>query len=75
MDEPVDYRKVADYLEETRNLPNVEIATEFHSTWLDNTKAKFLLDWRPKFDLSRLIDAAWNYERDQNDPRKIWYPG
>ena len=75
MDEPVDYRKVADYLEETRNLPNVEIATEFHSTWLDNTKAKFLLDWRPKFDLSKLIDAAWNYERDQNDLRKIWYPG
>ena len=75
MDEPVDYGKMADYLKETRGLPNVEVSTEFHSTWLDNTKAKFLLDWRPKFDLPRLIDAAWDYKRDQNDPRKIWYPG
>jgi nucleoside-diphosphate-sugar epimerase len=75
MDEPVDYRKMANYLEETRGLPNVEIATEFHSTWLDNTKAKFLLNWRPKFDLPRMIEAAWNYQRDQDDPRKIWYPG
>ena len=75
MDEPVDYGKIADYLKETRGLPNVEVSTEFHSTWLDNTKAKFLLDWRPKFDLPRLIDAAWDYKRDQDDPRKIWYPG
>ena len=75
MDEPVDYGKMADYLKETRGLPNVEVSTEFHSTWLDNTKAKFLLDWRPKFDLPRLIDAAWDYKRDQDDPRKIWYPG
>ena len=75
MDEPVDYRKIANYLEETRGLPNVEIATEFHSTWLDNTKAKFLLNWRPKFDLPGMIEAAWDYQRDQDDPRKIWYPG
>ncbi len=75
MDEPVDYGKMADYLKETRGLPNVEVSTEFHSTWLDNTKAKFLLDWRPKFDLPKLIDAAWDYKRDQDDPRKIWYPG
>jgi UDP-glucose 4-epimerase len=75
MDEPVDYGEVAEYLRRTRGLPAVKIATPFHSTWLDNTKAKFLLGWRPRFDLARLIDEAWNYQRAANDPRKIWYPG
>ncbi|HCL30079.1 MAG TPA: NAD(P)-dependent oxidoreductase [Candidatus Latescibacteria bacterium] len=75
MDEPVDYRIMADYLYETRGLPSVDVPTPFHRTWLDNDKAKFLLDWRPEYDLSRLIAAAWDYERADDDPRKIWYPG
>ena len=75
MDEPVDYRKMADYLADTRGLPSVDVATEFHGTWLDNSKAKFLLGWRPHYDLHRLIDASWDYQRSADDPRKIWYPG
>lgn len=75
MDEPVDYRAVASYLHESRGLPSIDVPTDFHSTWLDNTKAKFLLDWRPHYDLPRLIDSAWDYERSDKDPRKIWYPG
>ena len=75
MDEPVDYRHVADYLKETRELPSVEIETPFWSTWLDNTKAKFLLGWRPAFDLKRLIEEAWTYQRSESDPRRVWYPG
>jgi len=75
MDEPVDYRKVADYLHQTRNLSAIEIKTPYHSTWLDNTKAKFLLGWRPRLDLKRLIDDAWGYQRSPTDPRKVWYPG
>ena len=75
MDEPVDYRKVADHLARTRGLPSVDIRTPYHSTWLDNTKAKFLLGWRPIYDLSRLIDEAWDYRRPPGDPRKVWYPG
>jgi UDP-glucose 4-epimerase len=75
MDEPVDYRQVADYLRETRRMPSVEIATPYWSTWLDNSKAKFLLGWRPRFDLKRLIDEAWSYQRSEADPRKVWYPG
>jgi len=75
MDEPVDYGEVAHYLKKTRALPAVEIRTSYHSTWLDNSKAKFLLGWRPKYDLPRLIDEAWNYQRTPDDPRKIWYPG
>ena len=75
MDEPVDYRKMADYLQRTRNLPSVDIETPFHRTWLDNTKAKFLLSWRPQYDLEKLIDAAWDYRRSPDDARKIWYPG
>ena len=75
MDEPVDYRKLADHLEATRGLPAVEVPTAFHGTWLDNTKARFLLGWRPHYDLPRLADAAWDYYRAPDDPRKVWYPG
>lgn len=75
MDEPVDYRIMADYLYETRGLASVDVSTPFHRTWLDNNKAKFCLDWRPKIDLDDLIDNAWDYKRADDDPRKIWYPG
>jgi nucleoside-diphosphate-sugar epimerase len=75
MDEPVDYRRVAEHLHATRQLPAVEIKTLYYSTWLDNAKAKFLLGWRPRYDLKRLIDDAWDYRRGENDPRKVWYPG
>ena len=75
MDEPVDYGEMGKYLNSTRGFPTVEIKTEFHSTWLDNTKAKFLLGWRPEYDLKKLVDAAFDYVRAEDDPRKIWYPG
>lgn len=75
MDEPVNYRAVADYLLETRGLPSVDVPTEFHSNWLDNCKAKYLLGWRPKYDLKRLIDSAWEYRSSSEDPRIVWYPG
>lgn len=75
MDEPVDYGEVALYLSKTRGIPSIAIKTPYWSTWLDNAKAKFLLDWRPRFDLARLIDEAWSYERSALEPRKVWYPG
>ncbi len=75
MDEPVDYAEVASYLAETRGLPAVGVPTAYHSTWLDNTKAKFLLGWRPQVDLKRMVDLAWDYERASDDARVIWYPG
>jgi UDP-glucose 4-epimerase len=75
MDEPVDYGEVGQYLSQTRGLPTVEISTPFHGTWLDNTKAKFLLNWRPEYDLKKLIDSSWDYQRTLEDPRIVWYPG
>ena len=75
MDEPVDYQEVADYLRQTRGMPAVEIKTPYWSTWLDNSKARFLLGWRPRFDLKRLIEEAWSYRRSETDPRHVWYPG
>ena len=75
MDAPVDYGDMGRYLTETRGLPTVEIRTPFHSTWLDNTKAKFLLGWRPEFDLHKMIDSAWDYRRAPDNPRVVWYPG
>jgi UDP-glucose 4-epimerase len=75
MDEPVDYGEVGSYLAASRGLPWVEIPTPYYSTWLDNTKAKFLLGWRPSYDLKKMIDAAWDYQRAENDARVVWYPG
>ena len=75
MDEPLDYRAVAEHLAEKRGLPSVEVPTPYHSTWLDNSKAKFLLGWRPEIDARKLADLAWDYQRAEDDPRKIWYPG
>ncbi|WP_437692562.1 NAD-dependent epimerase/dehydratase family protein [Sorangium sp. So ce176] len=75
MDEPVDYGELASYLETTRGLPSVRVKTPYHSTWLDNTKAKFLLGWRPQYNLARLADAAFDHARAPDDPRITWYPG
>ncbi|MBP3124677.1 NAD(P)-dependent oxidoreductase [Thalassospira sp. ER-Se-21-Dark] len=75
MDEPVDYAQVADYLVRTRDMEPVEIPTPFHSNWLDNTKARHALGWRPQVDFEEMIERAWAYERSPSDPRKIWYPG
>ncbi|HMB22805.1 MAG TPA: NAD(P)-dependent oxidoreductase [Anaerolineales bacterium] len=75
MDEPVDYGEVGRYLAKTRGLPTVGIQTSYHSTWLDNAKARFLLGWRAEYDLKKLIESAWNYQRAPDDPRVIWYPG
>ena len=73
--EPVDYGELGAYLADSRGLPTVPVETPFHSTWLDNAKAKFLLGWRPQYDMRRLADEAWQYRRAADDPRVIWYPG
>jgi nucleoside-diphosphate-sugar epimerase len=75
MNEPVDYGQVAEYLKRTRGIEHATIATSFHSNWLDNSKARHRLGWRPQTDFEALIERAWSYERDPGDPRKIWYPG
>jgi UDP-glucose 4-epimerase len=75
MDEPVDYGELAAHLQQTRGLPSVRITTPYHSTWLDNAKARFLLGWRPRYDTRRMADAAFDYVRSAGDPRKVWYPG
>ena len=73
MDEPVNYQLAADYLKETRNLDCVGVTTPFYSTWLDN--ARLRLGWSPDYDLSKLIDSSWDYERSSDDERKVYYPG
>ncbi len=75
MDEPVDYGALAAYLRESRGLPSVDVPTPYHSTWLDNTKARFTLGFRPRYDLKRLADAAFDYRRAPDDPRTVFYPG
>lgn len=75
MNEPVDYGELAAYLKKTRGIDSAPVKTPYRSTWLDNTKAKFLLGWRPEYDLAKMIDAAYDYKRSAEDPRVIWYPG
>lgn len=75
MDEPVDYGELSRYLAATRGLPSVGIQTPYYSTWLDNTKAKMLLGWRPAYDLKKMTDSAWEYQRTETEPRIVFYPG
>lgn len=75
MDEPVDYGTVAAHLKATRGLPSIDIPSQYHSNWLDNTRAKYELGWRPRYDTKKLIDAAFTYQRSTQDQRKVWYPG
>ncbi len=75
MNEPVDYARVADYLQSTRGYATVEIPSPYHSNWLDNSKARHLLDWHPAIAFEALVEAAWTYRRAADDPRKVWYPG
>jgi UDP-glucose 4-epimerase len=75
MDRPVDYGELADYLARTRGLDSIEVPSRFHSNWMDNSKAKYLLGWQPEYDLEKLVDSAWEYERAEDDPRVVYYPG
>jgi UDP-glucose 4-epimerase len=75
MDRPVDYGEVAAYLKRTRGLDSIDVPSQYHSNWMDNSKAKNALDWQPEYDLERLVDSAFDFKRTQNDPRVVWYPG
>ena len=75
MDEPVDYGALAAYLASTRGLPSVRVRGPYVSNWMDNSRAKADLGWRPSYDLARLVEAAWTFERAPDDPRRVWYPG
>jgi nucleoside-diphosphate-sugar epimerase len=74
-DEPVDYAAVANHLARTRGLPAKEVRGPYHSNWMDNSRAKAELGWRPSYDLEALIESAWTYQRSAEEPRKVWYPG
>ena len=75
MTSPIDYGKVASYLEQTRGLRAVRINSPFHSNALDNSKARLQLGWEPAYDMQKLIDEAFNYQREPDDVRHIWYVG
>lgn len=75
MDRPVDYGELAAHLKRTRGLGSIDIPSQYQSTWMDNAKARFFLDWQPRYDLAKLVDSAFDYARSQNDPRVVWYPG
>lgn len=75
MNRPVDYAEVAAHMEKSRGQKSVTIPSQFHSNWLDNNKARLQLEWEPQYDLQKLIEEAYTYQRADNDPRKIWYAG
>jgi nucleoside-diphosphate-sugar epimerase len=75
MTEPVDYGLAAEHLLRTRGLRSVSLKTPYHSNTLDNAKARLHLNWKPQYDLGRLIEDAFTYQRSPSDPRKVWYPG
>ncbi|WP_136465370.1 NAD-dependent epimerase/dehydratase family protein [Flagellimonas onchidii] len=70
MDNPVDYGEMANYLKTTKGLPSISVKTDYYSTWLDNSKAKFILGWSPEYDMKRLVDDAWDYDNASNSKSK-----
>lgn len=75
MDEPVDYADVARHLTRTRGLTSIDIQSQYVSNWMDNTRARYELGWRPRYDLEKLIESSWTYPRADDDVRRVWYPG
>jgi len=75
MTRPLDYAEMALHLQATRGLRGVSIKTSFYSNALDNAKARHMLAWEPEYDLSKLIDSAFAYQRAATDVRKVWYAG
>ncbi len=75
MTDPLDYGALAAILSERHGLEPIEIRTPFHSNWLDYTKARHLLGWRPDVDLEMLVERAWQYKRAEGEVRRIWYQG
>jgi nucleoside-diphosphate-sugar epimerase len=75
MNRPLDYGEAAAHLSRTRGFKRAEIRTDFHSNWLDNSKARHLLGWEPEYDFIKLIEEAFAYQRQADEPRKVWYVG
>jgi hypothetical protein len=71
MDEPVDYGELGAYLASRTDCR----PSAFGPRIARKHEAKFLLDWKPAYDLKRLTDAAWDYQRPAGEPRAVWYPG
>ena len=68
MDEPVDYGELGAYLRRRAACRASGSRRRTTPTWLDNAKAKFLLGWRPRYDLERITDAAFDYQRAETTP-------
>lgn len=75
MTRAIDYAEVAAYLEASRGKRGVRINSPFHSNLLDNAKARLRLGWEPAYDMQKLIDEAFDFQRAEDDIRKIWYAG
>ena len=52
MDEPVDYAADAAHLKATQGLGSIDIPERLSFQLADNTRAKFDLNWRPRYDLA-----------------------
>jgi hypothetical protein len=50
-------------------LGSIDIPSAYHSNWLDNARAKFDLNWRPRTDLAKLIASG---AFDESDAQAAW---
>ena len=75
MTTPLDYSEVSRLLHTNFGLRSIAIKTPFHSNSFSNAKAQRVLNWKPKYDLRRMVVEGFDYLRAADDPRKIWYVG
>ena len=75
MNEPVDYGELGAYLKSRaacRRDPSPD-ALPLHLARQHQGQVPARL--APRYDLKRLTDAAFDYQRAADDPRVVWYPG
>ena len=76
MDEPVDYGELAAYLERVaRPADGRQSARRTTRPGSTTPRRSSCSAGGPQYDLQRMIDAAWDYQRHADEPRVVWYPG
>lgn len=71
MNEPFDYVDAAQYAAQQMGIDVLELVDPIgQDFWIDTTKARYVLGYRPQYDIRRLIDQAIEFRRSGEQRRQ-----
>jgi nucleoside-diphosphate-sugar epimerase len=71
MDEPFDYVETAEYVKQALGIPAIDLVDPVGQDFcIDITKARWVLGYRPQFNIRRLIDSAVEFRRTGRQRRQ-----